>query len=238
MSRLEKEKSFAELAVKKGWATPEQGMRCAMEHVQSQGRTLIDQVFIRNKIISADQADEIWRELGGAPGLGASSHSRETFSRRPAPLRRTAAAPAPAASSRGSSGPAIAIAIGAVAVLGAALAVVSLTGNGSPTAPPPPPLRHAAEPRAASTPPPPPRPRSLSPHPLQRTPFPLRKNATFSRAPRSSSRTQRACSNRGRRSVQKNLSRKPGSRRRKRGSSSWRFRTWKVRPIFATASRK
>jgi len=85
MSRAEKEKAFVELAVKRGLATAEQGMRCAMEHVESQGRLLIDQVFIRNKIISADQATEIWKDLGGAPGLG-----RPRDSQTPIPLiRRT-----------------------------------------------------------------------------------------------------------------------------------------------------
>jgi hypothetical protein len=147
MSRHEKEKAFAELAVKRGWATPEQGMRCAMEHVQSQGRVLIDQVFIRNQIISAEQADEIWRELGGAPGFGPSARERVTAPRRPAPPRRTSVAQASSTASKGVSIPVVGMALAVVAGLCAAVVVVSLGGSGGGSLPPP----RSLEPRPSAT---------------------------------------------------------------------------------------
>lgn len=175
MSRLEKEKAFAELAVKKGWATPEQGMRCAMEHVQSQGRFLIDQIFIRNKIISADQADEIWKELGGAPGLGVTSREREATPRRAAPPRRTPIAPSSAVPARRGSLSTVAIAVAVAAALVAVLAVVTLTRNGSAAPWTASPAPRPAEPRAPSPSLPAPPPAVPIPPPPQPEPAPVSK---------------------------------------------------------------
>ncbi|HLG42986.1 MAG TPA: hypothetical protein VI643_06440 [Planctomycetota bacterium] len=131
MSRAEKEKAFVELAVKKGLATAEQGMRCAMEHVESQGRLLVDQIFVRNKIISMDQAAEIWNDLGGAPGLGRprETHAPPPLIRRATLVRRaTSIQPASAAPSRSLG--LLLLVIGAAAVgLGAVLFV--MTGGSS-----------------------------------------------------------------------------------------------------------